>query len=229
MGFLDNTSITVDAILTKTGRERLSQGTFQITKFSLSDEEIDYTLYDTTHPNGTDSYGAVIENMNLLEAHPNRVQFTSHLVNQALAGAKITGVDDSYTRDALETIPLNPSTDIVDENYIFSIGNLGVVRFQSAVNNKSIAGKSCMLVAQDFSVPATNNSTTVTITGAQSGTVKNITVTVNANLSSTKDSNSPLTSDPVRRSGGGGGSRASGPPGSRSGASAANPMGRKFD
>ena len=54
MGFLDNTSITVDAILTKTGRERLSQGTFQITKFSLSDEEIDYTLYDTTHPNGTD-------------------------------------------------------------------------------------------------------------------------------------------------------------------------------
>ena len=41
MGFLDNTSITVDAILTKTGRERLSQGTFQITKFSLSDEEID--------------------------------------------------------------------------------------------------------------------------------------------------------------------------------------------
>ena len=222
MGFLDNTSITVDAILTKTGRERLSQGTFQITKFSLSDEEIDYTLYDTTHPNGTDSYGAVIENMNLLEAHPNRVQFTSHLVNQALAGAKITGVDATYTRDALETIPLNPSTDIVDENYIFSIGNLGVVRFQSAANNKSIAGKSCMLVAQDFSVPSTNNSTTVTITGAQSGTVKNITVTVNASLSSDKDSSSPLASDPVRKSNQQG---PSGPPGSGQGASATNPFG----
>ena len=117
-------------------------------------------------------------------------------------------------------------SDIVDENYIFSIGNLGVVRFQSAVNNKSIAGKSCMLVAQDFSVPATNNSTTVTITGAQSGTVKNITVTVNANLSSDKDSNSPLSSDPVRPKPR---PRASGPPGSGRGASAGNPMGRKFD
>ena len=45
MGFLDNTSVTVDAILTKRGREILSTGgDFQITKFSLSDEEVDYTL-----------------------------------------------------------------------------------------------------------------------------------------------------------------------------------------
>ena len=68
MGFLDNSTITVDAILTKRGREILSQGgNFKITKFALSDEEIDYSLYDTTHPNGTDSYGAVIENISLLE------------------------------------------------------------------------------------------------------------------------------------------------------------------
>ena len=71
MGFLDNSTITVDAILTKKGREILSTGgNFRITKFALSDEEVDYTLYDTTHPNGTDSYGAVIENMSLLEATP---------------------------------------------------------------------------------------------------------------------------------------------------------------
>ena len=113
MGFLDNTSITVDAILTKTGRERLSQGVFRISKFALSDEEIDYTLYDTTHPNGTDSYGAVIENMNLLEAHPSRTSFNSHLINQSVAGGKIMSIDDSYTRDAFETVPLNPSTDIL--------------------------------------------------------------------------------------------------------------------
>ena len=70
MGFLDNSTITVDAILTKTGRQKLSQGTFSITRYALSDEEIDYTLYDVNHPNGTDSYGTVIENMNLLEAVP---------------------------------------------------------------------------------------------------------------------------------------------------------------
>ena len=44
MGYLDNTSITVDAILTKRGRELLSRndGSFKITQFALSDDEIDY-------------------------------------------------------------------------------------------------------------------------------------------------------------------------------------------
>ena len=70
MGFLDNTSITVDAILTKKGRELLARGQneFKITKFALADDEVDYNLYDTTHPNGSNFYGAVIENMPLLEA-----------------------------------------------------------------------------------------------------------------------------------------------------------------
>ena len=37
MGFLDNTSVTVDAILTKKGRELLArrQDEFRITKFAL--------------------------------------------------------------------------------------------------------------------------------------------------------------------------------------------------
>tara|TARA_A100001011_G_scaffold377565_1_gene441371 strand:+ start:5518 stop:6279 length:762 start_codon:yes stop_codon:yes gene_type:complete len=70
MGFLNNTSVTVDAILTKKGRELLARGQneFQITKFALSDDEIDYNLWDTTHPNGSNYYGAVIENMPLLES-----------------------------------------------------------------------------------------------------------------------------------------------------------------
>ena len=85
MGFLDNSTITVDAILTKRGREILSQGgNFNITKFALSDEEVDYTLYDVTHPNGTDSYGAVIENMSLLEGAPNRTTFNSFLTNLSM-------------------------------------------------------------------------------------------------------------------------------------------------
>ncbi len=74
MGVLDNTTITVDAILTKKGRELLAQGEgkFKITKFALADDEIDYGLYDITHPNGSNFYGAAIENMNLLEAIPNQ-------------------------------------------------------------------------------------------------------------------------------------------------------------
>jgi len=73
MGVLDNTTITVDAILTKKGRELLAKGEsqFKITKFALADDEVDYGLYDVTHPNGTNFYGTAIENMNLLEAVPN--------------------------------------------------------------------------------------------------------------------------------------------------------------
>ena len=76
MGYLDNTTTTVDAILTKKGRELLARGEneFKITKFSLSDDEIDYTLWDVTHPDGTNSYGAAIENMPLLEAFPDENQ-----------------------------------------------------------------------------------------------------------------------------------------------------------
>jgi len=74
MGVLDNTTVTVDAILTKKGRELLAKGDgqFNITKFSLGDDEIDYNLYDVTHPNGSNFYGEAIENMNLLEAIPNQ-------------------------------------------------------------------------------------------------------------------------------------------------------------
>ena len=46
MGFLDNSSVTVDAILTKRGRELLAEGRdkFQITQFALADDEVDYEI-----------------------------------------------------------------------------------------------------------------------------------------------------------------------------------------
>jgi len=73
MGYLDNTSITVDAILTKRGRELLSRndGSFKITQFALGDDEIDYTLFNENHPNGTQYASEAIENMPLIEAIPD--------------------------------------------------------------------------------------------------------------------------------------------------------------
>ena len=55
MGYLDNSSITVDAILTKRGLELLARndGSFRITQFALGDDEIDYTLFNEYHPNDT--------------------------------------------------------------------------------------------------------------------------------------------------------------------------------
>jgi hypothetical protein len=70
MGYLDNTSLTVDAILTKKGRELLAKGELEITKFALADDEIDYRLWDTGHDQGSDKYGEAIEALPILESFP---------------------------------------------------------------------------------------------------------------------------------------------------------------
>ena len=76
MGYLDNTSVTVDAILTNKGRELLAKGdgSFNITQFALADDEIDYDLWNPNHSLGSDYYGIIIENMPLTEAIPDETQ-----------------------------------------------------------------------------------------------------------------------------------------------------------
>jgi hypothetical protein len=75
MGYLDNSSVTVDAILTNKGRQILAAGgQLNITKFALSDDEIDYDLWNPAHTLGTNYYGAVIENMPVLEGLPDETQ-----------------------------------------------------------------------------------------------------------------------------------------------------------
>ena len=69
MGYLDSTSVTVDAVLTKKGREILSRGgNLDIGSFTLSDTGVDYTLWNTDHPSGSAFYGEAIENLPMLEA-----------------------------------------------------------------------------------------------------------------------------------------------------------------
>lgn len=76
MGYLDNSSVTVDAILTLKGRELLAKGgtAFNITQFALGDDEIDYSLWNPDHPLGTNYYGVIIENMPVTEAIPDETQ-----------------------------------------------------------------------------------------------------------------------------------------------------------
>ena len=82
MGYLNNSVVTVDAILTTKGRELLAQnnGNFRITQFALADDEIDYTLYNPTHPSGSAYYGQAIENMPLLEAFPEETQIMKYML-----------------------------------------------------------------------------------------------------------------------------------------------------
>jgi hypothetical protein len=63
MGYLDNTSVTIDAILTLKGRELLAKGgnAFNITQFAVGDDEVDYSLWNPDHPLGTNYYGPITE------------------------------------------------------------------------------------------------------------------------------------------------------------------------
>jgi hypothetical protein len=75
MGYLDNTEITIDAILTKKGRQKLAQGqSLNISKFALGDDEIDYGLYDPAHPRGSAFYDNAILNTPILEASSDETQ-----------------------------------------------------------------------------------------------------------------------------------------------------------
>lgn len=99
MGYLNNSVVTVDAILTKKGRELLakSDGSFRITQFALADDEIDYTLYNPTHPSGSAYYGEAIQNMPLLEAFPDEQQIMKYKLTTLPRGtAKLPVLDLGY-------------------------------------------------------------------------------------------------------------------------------------
>ena len=55
-----------------------NDGSFRITQFALADDEIDYTLYNPTHPSGSSYYGQAIDNMPLLEAFPDESQICKY-------------------------------------------------------------------------------------------------------------------------------------------------------
>ena len=116
MGYLNNQTVTIDAILTKKGRELLAKndGSFRITQFALADDEIDYTLYNPTHPSGSSFYGEAIENMPLLEAFPIETQIMKYKLATLPRGtAKMPVLDLGYTAISLQqgsSLSLTPQT-----------------------------------------------------------------------------------------------------------------------
>ena len=116
MGYLDNSSITVDASLTKRGRELLSRndGSFRITQFALGDDEVDYTLFNVNHPNGSQFSGEAIENMPLIEAIPDETNIMRHkLVTLARGTSKLPVVTANVSKITLTvgaTAQINPNT-----------------------------------------------------------------------------------------------------------------------
>jgi len=114
MGYLDNSVVTVDAILTNKGRQLLAQGNFNITQFALADDEIDYTLYNPTNPSGSAYYGQAIENMPLLEAFPQETQMMKYkLVTLPRGTARLPILDLGYTAIVIKqgaSLAITPET-----------------------------------------------------------------------------------------------------------------------
>jgi len=125
MGYLNNSTITIDAILTKKGRELLARGRdeFKITQFALADDEVDYDLYNPDHPLGTAFYGAAIENMPIVEALPDETQMLKYkLVTLPVNTPRIPVVSVG----GLTKITLNAgeaSSPITPQTVNFQLGN----------------------------------------------------------------------------------------------------------
>src|ERR1700749_2433678 len=114
MSFLDGTIITVNAILTKKGRELMARGDFQITTFSLADDEIDYTLYNPNHPSGSAFFGEAIQNSPVLEAFPDETQIMKYkLVTLPRGTSKLPVINVGYANISLKqgaTLVITPQT-----------------------------------------------------------------------------------------------------------------------
>lgn len=149
MAYLNNASIIVDAILTKKGRELLARndGSFRITQFSVSDDEIDYTLYNPNHPSGSAFYGEAIENMPVLQAFPNDTEIMKYkLITLPRGTAKLPVLDLGYSTIVLKqgsSLSVTPQTlnylgatsTFEQSGYVATIGD---VRTMNAFNGVGI-------------------------------------------------------------------------------------------
>jgi len=172
MGYLNNQVITVDAILTKKGRELLAKndGSFRITQFALADDEIDYTLYNPTHPSGSSFYGQAIENMPLLEAFPIETQIMKYKLATLPRGtAKLPVLDLGYSAITLKqgaSLALTPQTlNFLGNNQTFETSGYSAtisdVRLMSTFNGIGINTEAAQAANSSTTTLGTNVSRTV--------------------------------------------------------------------
>ena len=156
MGYLDNSSVTVDAILTNKGREILaSGGKLNITKFALSDDEIDYDLYNPAHTLGTNYYGSVIEAMPILEALPDETQMLRYklvTLPKDVIGIPVISVNPtaiSFT-STLDSVTVTPTT-------INMPGGNDAMGYTAVLSDDTVA---TLEIAPGFEVSQTSESAT---------------------------------------------------------------------
>jgi hypothetical protein len=209
MGYLNNTTVTVDAILTKKGRELLARndGSFRISQFSLADDEIDYTLYNPNHPSGSAFYGEAIENMPILEAFPDETQTMKYkLLTLPRGTAKLPVLELGYTTITLKqgsSLSITPQTlnylgtDTTFEasGYTATIGDSRTLsNFEGVGINTSTAANLNTTSTVGTNVSRTVIGTTINLTATTVNTLFGTSNTLNTILTVTgRDSGARLT------------------------------------
>ena len=196
MGYLNNTAVTVDAILTKKGRELLARGdgSFRITQFALSDDEIDYTLYNPLQPSGSAFYGEAIENMPLLEAFPDETQIMKYkLVTLPRGTARMPVLDIGYSSITIkqgaslaitpQTLNYLSQTSLFESSgYTFTISD---VRLFTTFNGVGINTPDVQALNQSTTIGTNVSKTVVGTTLNLSATTVNTLFGSNTSLSAT--------------------------------------------
>ena len=209
MGYLNNNTVTVDAILTKKGRELLARndGSFRITQFSLADDEIDYTLYNPNHPSGSAFYGEAIENMPILEAFPDETQTMKYkLLTLPRGTAKLPVLELGYTTITLKqgaSLSISPQTlnylgtDSTFEasGYTATIGDSRTLsNFEGVGVNTATAANLNTTTTVGTNVSRTVIGTTINLTATTVNTLFGTSNTLNTILTVTgRDSGARLT------------------------------------
>ena len=107
MAYLNNNILTVNAVLTKKGREILAKtGGLNITAFALADDEIDYTQFNPNHPLGSAYYDIAIRNTPIMEPITDESQSMKY---------KLVTLNDGIT--SVPTISVAQSVITVDRDY----------------------------------------------------------------------------------------------------------------
>jgi hypothetical protein len=181
MGYLNNSVVTVDAILTDKGRELLAKndGTFRITQFALSDDEIDYTLYNPTNPSGSAFYGQAIENLPLLEAFPLVTQEMKYVLTTLPRGtAKMPVLDLGYAAITLKqgaSLAITPQT----LNYLGGLNTFETNGYTATISDVRVLNTFNGVGINTPDAAALNSTTTVgtNVSKTVIGTTINMTAT----------------------------------------------------
>ncbi len=125
MAYINNEIITVDAVLTKKGRELLAaNGGLNITSYALADDEIDYRLYQPNHPQGSAYYDLAIRNTPVFEAFTDETQLLKY---------KLVTLPSGQT--SIPIISLGQSAIVVDKDYT---GEIIIVPSTNPVYNTTL-------------------------------------------------------------------------------------------